>query len=67
MFEFEITLDKGFGEKNPVYTGKASGCIDDYILRTIKKQGEAFEWVKIGDLVVPRHKIEAIRVKAVSE
>ena len=67
MFQFEITLDKGWHDEPTVLTGKASGCIDDYILRTIKKEGESFEWIKIGDVIVPRYKIEALRVKAVSE
>lgn len=66
MFEFEITLDKSWHEKETVLTGKAAGCIDDYIVRTIKGDDD-FQWLKIGDVVVPRYKVEAIRVKAVKE
>ena len=64
MFEFEIMLDKGFQDKTPTYMGKAIGCIDDYLIRTIKDENGG-SWLKIGDVVVPRHKVEAIRVKAV--
>lgn len=66
MFEFEITLDKGWHDEPTVLTGKATGCIDDYIVRTIKGEDNTF-WIKIGDVVVPRYKIESIRVKAVKE
>ena len=67
MFEFEITLDKSWHDKETVISGKAIGCIDDYIVRTIKSDDGSLDWLKIGDVIVPRYKVEAIKVKAVSE
>lgn len=80
MFEFEIgTNDYSYNSETKkserlVLTGKAIGCIDDYLVRTItsdNEDGKNFvgetKWVKIGDTIVQLYKIQYIKVKAVSE
>lgn len=71
MFEFEIQLSHQEHDGNtgkwvkPVVKGKANGCIDDYLLRTIT-DGNGDRWFKIGDTLVPVWNIESIKVRTVT-
>lgn len=69
MFDFEIlTNETEYNYETNKSTrvtlsGRACGCIEDHLAVAEKKDG----FIRIGDIIIPSHKVLAIRVKAVTE